>query len=68
MPQNLDCAKDLNLALQHIEVGSHMMASTFLGKHKGCHERHKTCPYKQEDCAVQDIISGFCSEAKLVEY
>jgi|GEM_PF-1178312 len=64
MVKNLDCAKDLNLALKHIEVGSYMLASTFLGKHTGCHERHKSCPYKGEDCAVQDVIKGFCAEVE----
>ena len=64
MPQNLDCAKDLNLALKHIEVASHMLASTFLEKYKGCHERHTICPYRGEDCAVQDVIDGFCSDQR----
>lgn len=67
MPQSLDCAKDLNLALMHIEVGTHMLATTFLERYRGCHEQHMTCPYKGECCAVQDVIDGFCSETKTDE-
>lgn len=62
MPADLDCAPNLRLALMHIEMGSYKLAYSLLQQFEGCHQRHTTCPYAGEDCAVQDVIDGFHTE------
>jgi len=55
----LDCAASLRTAIHHIEHNRLNMAITTLTSSKDCHIRHETCPFRGQDCAVQDIISGF---------
>jgi len=59
VPQKLDCSDDLRLALLHLDQKQMTLALTLLTKWEGCNESHLTCPYRGEDCAVQDLIEGF---------
>jgi len=61
MPANVECAPTLQLALRHIESNSDMLVLPILEGYLGCNKRHRTCPYKGEDCAVQDVIRGLLS-------
>jgi hypothetical protein len=59
MAKELDCEKNLHIALVHLENDSIPLAMAALTAYEGCHLAHKTCPYRGEDCAVQDLIEGF---------
>lgn len=55
MATRLDCSADLKTALlQQVR-----MALTLLSKWEGCNVEHADCPFRGEDCAVQDLIEGF---------
>lgn len=56
--EDLDCAAVLNKALAHIGNKNERLTLPLLMEYKGCHKTHPTCPYKGDDCAVQDVLKG----------
>jgi hypothetical protein len=67
MSTKLDCSRDLKTALMHIDQHQAKLALTLLTAWQGCHKTHPNCPFRGEDCAVQDVIVGFLATLKAAD-
>lgn len=55
----IKCNDDIQRALEHIRQNDLETGIRILKKYEGCHQTNFICPHFGENCAIQDLITGF---------
>jgi len=53
-----ECTDIMQIALHHLRYGQPGIGLAIIEPYRDCKNRNESCPFKGEDCAMEEVING----------